>query len=54
MPCCRRVFCRCLSVLAGRGGAVVTCTNVFHSYNVCWYIHALNYNGNDHRHQIKM
>ena len=45
---------RKFAALADRGGAVVTCTNAFHSYNVCWYMHALNNNGNDHRHQIKM
>ena len=27
-------------------GAVVT--NAFHSYNSCWYIRALNNNGNEH------
>ena len=34
------------SVLAGRGGAVVT--NAFHSYNMCWYMHVLYNNGNEH------
>ena len=28
-------------------GAVVT--NVFHSHNACWYMRALNSNGNEHR-----
>ena len=28
-------------------GAVVT--NAFHSHNACWYMHALNSNGNEHR-----
>ena len=28
------------------GGTVVT--NAFHSYNACWYMRALNNNGNEH------
>ena len=26
----------------------------FHSYNVCWYMRALNYNRNEHIRYIKM
>ena len=29
------------------GGAMVD--NAFHSFNACWYIRALNNNGNEHR-----
>ena len=35
----------CRPVLAG--GAVVTIA--FHSHNACWYMRALNNNGNEHR-----
>ena len=35
----------CRPVLAG--GAVVT--NAFHTHNACWYMRALNNNGNEHR-----
>ena len=40
----------CRPVLAG--AAVVT--NAFHSHNACWYMRALNNNGNEHRRSIKM
>ena len=29
------------------GGAVAT--NAFHPFNACWYMRALNNNGNEHR-----
>ena len=35
-----------VSVLADGGRAVVT--NAFHYYNACWYMCALNNNGNEH------
>ena len=35
----------CRPVLAG--AAVIT--NAFHSHNACWYMRALNNNGNEHR-----
>ena len=44
-PLSATVSHKCVGV--GRGGAVVT--NPFHSYNMCWYMRALNNNGNEHR-----
>ena len=40
----------CRPVLAG--GAVFT--NAFNSHNACWYMRALNNNGNEHRRKIKI
>ena len=35
-------------VSTGVGGGEVV-TNAFHSHNACWYMRALNNNGNEHR-----
>ena len=43
MTRCRLQYHVCRPVLAG--GAVVT--NAFHSHNACWYMRALNNNGNE-------
>ena len=42
---CYRLQYYVLPVLAG--GAVFT--HEFHSHNACWYMRALNINGNEHR-----
>ena len=48
-PLSATVSHKCVEV-GGRGGAVVT--NAFHSYNVCWYMRALNNNENEHRRML--
>ena len=45
-PLSATVSHKCVGV--GRKGEAVV-TNAFHSYNVCWYMRALNNNGNEHR-----
>ena len=35
-----------VSLVLADGGVV---TNAFHSHNACWYMPALNSNGNEHR-----
>ena len=45
-PLSATVSPKCVGV--GRKGEAVV-TNAFHSYNVCWYMRALNNNGNEHR-----
>ena len=44
-PLSATVSRKCVGVGNGDGAVV---TNAFHSYNACWYMPALNNNGNEH------